>query len=531
MLSVSSRLAAVFSAAILIGCVFPPAGFAAGKAKHIVVVVWDGMRRDFATQEMAPALHRLIEEGVFFQNHHPVYPSTTEVNGTAIATGAYPARSRIVANTEYRPEIDPQKPVATESLDAVRKGDLLARGHYVNMPTLAEILRANGQKTAIAGSKAVALLHDRAARVDDAMGVNLYEGRTLPSWLRATLTNALGPFPEAGKTKANRDLWTTRALVEQLWKDGVPPFSLLWLAEPDYSQHNTSPGTEQSLAAIRSSDRNLTLVLDGLKEKGVYDQTDVFIVSDHGFSTVERGIDLVAILNTNGFKAARQFKGQPAPGDILVVGGSSVLLYVTAHDTKTIERLVRFLQRQDCVGVLFTRQPFKGTFTLKEARLDSPEAPDVVFSMRWTNTRNPGGIEGADGVEVDTAVIEARKEAAAAGQRYGTHGTLSPFDMRNTLVAAGPDFRRGFVNHLPSGNVDVAPTILWVLGVKPPKPMDGRVLSEALTIGGPAVGKPKATRLEATNRQDKLVWRQYLKRTALNGVIYLDEANGAATPD
>jgi len=525
------RFVAIWSAAVLSGCLFQSASFAAGKAQHIVVVVWDGMRRDFATRENAPTLHKLIEEGVFFQNHHPAYPSTTEVNGTTIATGAYPGRSHIVANTEYRPEIDLQKPVGTESLDAARKGDLLERGHYVNMPTLAEILRANGRKTAIAGAKAVVLLHDRAARMDDTIGVNLYEGRTLPSWARATLTNALGPFPEAGTNKTDRDLWTTRALVEQLWKEGVPPFSLLWLAEPDYSQHNTSPGTEQSLAAIRSSDRHLTLLLDRLKEKGVYDQTDVFIVSDHGFSTVERGVDLVAALNTNGFHAARQFKGRPAPGDILVVGGSSVLLYVIDHDTKTTERLIHFLQRQDYVGVLFTRKPFKGTFTLKEAHLDSPEAPDVVFSMRWTNARNPDGIEGAAGAEVDTAVVDARKEAVAAGRRYGTHGTLSPFDMRNTLVAAGPDFRRGFVNWLPSGNIDVAPTVLWILGIKPPKPMDGRVLSEALTIQGPAVGTPKTTRIEATNRQDNLVWRQYLKRTELNGVIYLDEANGAATPD
>lgn len=526
----SKTLSGLVVAGVL-GFLIQPALCAAGHAKQIVVVVWDGMRRDFATEENAPNLHQLIQEGVFFQNHHPVYLSTTEVNGAAIATGSYPGRSRIVANAEYRPGIDPQKPIGTESLDAVRKGDLLARGHYVNMPTLAEILRVKRQKTAIAGTKAVALLHDRAARTDGVMGINLYEGRTLPSWLHATLTNALGPFPEAGTTKTNRDLWTTRALVEQLWKDGVPPFSLLWLAEPDYSQHATSPGTEQSLAAIQSSDRNLGLVVAALKARGVFEKTDILIVSDHGFSTVERGVDLVAVLNANGFNAARQFKAKPARGDILVVGGSSVLLYVTGHDKATIGRLVDFLQCEDYIGVIFTREPFSGTFTLKEARIDSPEAPDLIFSMRWTNARNPNGIEGATGAEVDTAVIEARKAAAASGQRYGTHGTLSPFDMRNTLVAAGPDFRRGFVDQLPTGNVDVAPTVLWILGIKPPKLMDGRVLTEALTINGPEVGAPKTTRIEATNRHGKLVWRQYLQRTELGGVIYLDEANGAGTRD
>jgi arylsulfatase A-like enzyme len=316
-----------------------------------------------------------------------------------------------------------------------------------------------------------------------------------------------------------------------LWKDGVPTFSLLWLAEPDYSQHGTSPGTEQSLAAIHSSDRNLRLVVEALKAKGVFEKTDVLIVSDHGFSTVEHSVDLVAVLKANGFNAARQFEVKPVRGDILVVGGSSVLLYVAGRDKATIGRLVNLLQCQDYVGVIFTRERFSGAFTLKEARIDSPEAPDIVFSMRWTNVRNPNGIEGATGVEVEASVIEGRKAAIASGQRYGTHGTLSPFDMRNTLVAAGPDFRRGYVNQLPTGNVDVAPTVLWILGIKPPKSMDGRVLTEALTIDGPKVGTPKTTRIEAANRQDKLVWRQYLQRTELGGVNYLDEANGASTRD
>ena len=112
----------------------------------------------------------------------------------------------------------------------------------------------------------------------------------------------------------------------------------------------------------------------------------------------------------------------------------------------------------------------------------------------------------------------------------GMHVTLSRFDMHNTLVAAGPDFRRGAVDELPTGNVDVAPTILWILGVKPPRPMDGRVLTEALTIDGPKIGAPKTTRIEAAHQQQKSVWRQYLQRTELNGVIYLDESNGGLEP-
>jgi len=62
------------------------------------------------------------------------------------------------------------------------------------------------------------------------------------------------------------------------------------------------------------------------------------------------------------------------------------------------------------------------------------------------------------------------------------HVTLSPTDLHNKAVAAGPDFRRGVNSPLPSGNVDIVPTLLWLMGIKPPEPLAGRVLSEALTL-------------------------------------------------
>ena len=78
----------------------------------------------------------------------------------------------------------------------------------------------------------------------------------------------------------------------------------------------------------------------------------------------------------------------------------------------------------------------------------------------------------------------------AAGK--GTHATLSRFDMHNTLIAAGPDFKQGQTDDLPSGNVDLAPTILRILGIKPSQKMDGRILSEAMTgsrNGGPQLAR------------------------------------------
>src|SRR4051794_31094151 len=55
---------------------------AATNSRHVLLVVWDGMRPDFITAQYSPTLYQLARRGVFFSHHHSVYLSATEVNGT-----------------------------------------------------------------------------------------------------------------------------------------------------------------------------------------------------------------------------------------------------------------------------------------------------------------------------------------------------------------------------------------------------------------------------------------------------------------
>src|SRR6266567_9510115 len=64
----------------------------------------------------------------------------------------------------------------------------------------------------------------------------------------------------------------------------------------------------------------------------------------------------------------------------------------------------------------------------------------------------------------------------------GMHGSFSPLDVHNTLIAYGPDFREGLKDPVPTGNVDVAPTVAGILGLSLPR-TDGRPLTEALRNG------------------------------------------------
>jgi predicted AlkP superfamily pyrophosphatase or phosphodiesterase len=497
---------------------------AKGKAEHVVVVVWDGMRPDFITPQFTPTLYTLATNGVFFKRHHPVYVSSTEVNGTALATGVYPNRSGVMANSDYRPEIGWLSSFGTESLDAIRRGDLLTEGNYLTAATLPEILHEAGYPTIIAGTKPVVLLHDRSyiahkTSMAESNSVVLFKGMTIPR-------SALQPLIKINDDKAfptntthpntAPDAWTTKALTHGLWRKGVPKYTLLWLSEPDASQHETSPGSDISISALENSDKNLASVLKMLEEKGVRQKTDVIVVSDHGFSTIAAGRDVGEILRRNKFTANKKFEN-PEPGDVLVVGlGGSVSLFVLERDEEVIRRLVEFFQTSDFAGVIFSRIPLAGTFPISTVRIATTNTgPDVLVSLRWTPEKNQYGAPGMFFSEGGT-------------RNKGSHASLSPFDMRNTLVASGPDFKKGFVNDMPSGNADVVPTLLHILGVKPPSPLDGRVLHEALVDSHVEVPKPETKTIEASHDVGLFHWRQYLKFTKVGEAIYFDEGNGEA---
>jgi hypothetical protein len=489
--------------------------------RHVVVVVWDGMRPDFVSEQTSPNLWALAQTGVFFASHHPVYISATEVNGTAIATGMHPAHSLVIANSEYRPPIDAEESVGIEVPSVVRKGDEASGGHYLGAATVAEFLHARGLATVIAGSKQVALLHDRARRPNEP-GVSpvLYQGAALPPSLEAILTQALGDFPPNARAddKTARDAWTTQALIGPLWNNGVPPFSLLWLAEPDSTQHATGPGSAASLAAIKRCDDQLGRVLAELDRRGLRAGTDVFVLSDHGFSTINQKVDVAAELTAAGFDACRTVAGGLKPGKVMTVSdGGTILLYAGDHDAALCRNLVAYLQKQDWTGVIFSRATLEGTFPLAVAHLDSPEAPDLVVSLHWTHAKSATGTPGM-----------IASDLKPTSEKTGNHGSLSPYDMHNMLVAAGPDFRAGVRDTLPSANIDLAPTVFWILGFKDEAMhRDGRVLGEALAGAVPPLRSFEIKRLTARrDLGDGRAWEQYLNVSEVNGVQYLDEGNG-----
>jgi len=208
----------------LLTVLFVPTLVAAVLDKHVVIVVWDGMRPDFVSEQNTPALWKLAQSGVIFRNNHSVYPSATIVNGTAINTGVYPDHSGILANHDYLPAIDAKRSVDVEHLAVVGKGDEVSKGNYLQVPTVAELIHKNGGTTAIAAAKTVGNLFDRHA--DSTLGQVIFAGESASPDAVASLVKIYGAFPPENNP-FKRNGWTTGALIGSLWKNSVPAFSLL----------------------------------------------------------------------------------------------------------------------------------------------------------------------------------------------------------------------------------------------------------------------------------------------------------------
>jgi len=171
----------------------------------------------------------------------------------------------------------------------------------------------------------------------------------------------------------------------------------------------------------------------------------------------------------------------PAPGSlpanaiVVAANGGSDYFYVPGHDRATVQSLVRTLQAREEYGAIFVDSRYgaiPGTLTMAQANLENGARqnngqPDVVVTFNWDEN---AVVQGKNGIEFESA----------GGQR-GMHGSFGITDVHNTLIAAGPSFRGAVTVMTPTGNVDVAPTVAFLLGLAMPQ-ADGRIINESLVI-------------------------------------------------
>ena len=473
-------MGAALAAALPFACV---AQAPAPRASLHLVLVIDGLRPDGINPQDTPNLHRLRTEGVNFVNSHSVFPTVTRVNASSIATGSYPDKHGLMGNIVYIPEVDAKKAFNNDDARMLMKlGD-----HILTTPSLAELLPAGDRMVSVSsGSTGSALLVvPRAAQGVGTVINGYFDGAmSQPPEAGEAIRKRFSNAPKKGGALEAHDeamAWGMNVLTEYVLPEMKPRVVVSWLTEPDHIQHGKGPGSPEALASIRKDDAHVGKVLAKLAALGLQDRTDVMVISDHGFAQTVHNVNVAHELQAAGVMAAE--------GDDVVVAssGQSIALHVKDRDRAKVARIVEFLQRQPWCGLIFTAAgpgsahegSVRGTFALEQAHLGGhARSPDIVFTFPWSSHRNRFGMPGTEYNFVASGATEAVTTDGA------NHGGIGAWTVRNTMLAWGPDFKRGAVIRTPSANVDVAPTILWLLGQRDKAAaLQGRPLLEALVDG------------------------------------------------
>ena len=567
---------------------------AAAPAPHhrIIVFVWDGMRPDAISAQDTPNLLALSQRGVFFTDNHSTYPTFTMANASSFATGAFPGPIGFYGNSFYAPggeglnakgeAADFQDPIYTEDYAVLRDLDRHEDGALLEVPTLLATAHKAGLSTAVIGKSGPAFLQDY--KLPDVGGNNvlLDENTVLPLAFARELQSAGYPLPahtaytydtrqlqlredndvptEAGKlvklkdgvtsdataagetTPGPANAWMMQVYLDEVLPKHRPDVSIVWLRNPDTTQHQYGVGSPEFHLALQAQDALLGKLEMKLRELGMAEDTNLVVVSDHGHSNVAGPAALFPLRAINdgrvagidrdwGFSVSGSVRmaddltragfhaydgegciyapvmsgiradgtplrptrydddgrvcGKPGPyttpsyvvpdvlpKDAVVIAPNdgTDYLYVPTHDAAVVKRVVRFLQSRNVVNTVFVAKRYgaiPGTLPAEAVHLENARrGPDIIISYAWDAD---AVVQGFPGTEVGTVSTER-----------GQHGSFSPRDVHNTLIASGPDFRQAMRDPLPSGNVDVAPTLAALLNLPLPT-AQGRVLHEALT--------------------------------------------------
>lgn len=495
-------------------------------ALHLVFIV-DGLRPDSINAIDTPVLYRLRSEGVTFENSHSVFPTVTRVNSTSLATGVYPARHGIMGNSIFIPAVDPLHAFTNDDFRMLLKLDEATSGRMVTTPGIAELLEPSGRKmiAVSSGSTGSALLLAPKAPRGTGVVINgdffpgtqvAYPGAVSEAILKAT---AAPPAKGGAKDAYSASVdWSMQVLRDYVLPELRPAVVFVWMAEPDHLQHAFGAGAPQAVAAIRNDDRQIGLVLARLEEMGLRAKTNIIVVSDHGFSQTAYEVNVAKLLSDAGLLIA-------SSDDLVIASsGQAVALHVKNRDAARILAVVELLQRQAWTGLIFTARRrggaehegmAPGTFALEYAHIGGHErSPDVLFTFRWSSDRNRNGVPGAD------YALSTRRTGAVEGTGAG-HGGIGPWTVRNTMLAFGPDFKRGAIVRSPTSNVDIAPTLMHLLGqTSAASRMDGRVMLEALSAG------PDHEQLAIETRALRVQSGSYhavLQTTEVAGKRYIDK--------
>jgi len=433
----------------------------------ILIWVFDGLRPDLVQPALMPRLNAMRQRGAWFSQSYCAFPPVTRVNAATLASGSSPALHGIPGNTLYL-RAGAGGRFGSTGDDAVLRGLRVgSAAPLLGAPTLAETLAAHGQHTLVVGTGSPGcayLLHPEVGR---AGGAIWHPAFCEPAGLGARVAAVLGPQPDTTgysvEALSARVDYAARALSEVLVPAIEPALVIFWCTVPDGLHHRFGLGSPEATAGLHRADATFGGAIDALAER-TGNSLDVIVTADHGYATVNRHVDVAGELGAT-WRSRRH-----ADAWAVTVDGGAAHLF--ARDGRRPDAALRrvtveSLLEHDWAGAVFAGEETPGALPLAALGIDCARAPDLLVTFAWSDAPNAHGFRGQS------------PGGGAIAIGAGDHGGAAPFELRNTLLAAGPSFRQGAWNGA-AGIGDIAPTVCRLLGVPAPARWDGRVLHEAL---------------------------------------------------
>lgn len=427
----------------------------ASHARHVLVISVDGMRPDSYTNPIPdskiPNLLRLKREGSYAEAVEGVYPTLTYPSHTTLVTGCLPAQHGIYTNLSSR--------VAGKNA-----GDWFWFAKSIRSTTLWDEARRHGLTTASVAwpvTAGAAIDWDVPEIWNPAEGMvidPLYVAKFMNPVFGLQLMGAIGT-PTPGM---DSDVLRTR-IAKYVITEHKPDLVLVHLVDLDATQHAAGPRTPQAAAALTNIDRHIGQILAFVKQAGLAERTDVFIVSDHGFMPVRRVIEPNVLLVKAGLLDA-DASGNITGGRIdTVANGGSFFIYWPGSENLRAEvrRALEPLLNQKLVWAVLGPGALKDLGADPNAQLALDAPSDAMFG-------------GAARGELVRPVFG------------GDHGYL-PFrqGLASSFIAWGPDIKPGVDLHRIR-MIQIAPTILKAMGISDPHFGDAPPLEDIWRIDRPA---------------------------------------------
>lgn len=232
------------------------------------------------------------------------------------------------------------------------------------------------------------------------------------------------------------------------------PDLLIYLdMDVDTQGHRLGPYKMQQ--TLEKADSDLGEILAYLKAQNKLDQTAFLVASDHGMIESllpETAPSLLTDIKKAGFSLATSNRQIKQSTDLVAIRAGSVFLYIREGRLSD--------KRYDELLTLLYSIPNTDIFTateLQELNVDPYAVGDLVIAPK------PGYV-------------------LQQGTGGGLHGV--PETQHTTLFLSGAGIRKGLIKG-QANTVDIAPTILQLLGLAIPEQIDGVPLTGALESSSP----------------------------------------------